>query len=202
MQTFQEYVIEEGKFGKLAAMGALAASSVFGTAPNTAAFGGFVDDWSDYYQTFGSSSKPALQAKAKENEARATAVLNAGYTVPADGKEAIAIAAAIFDGDDGHSAAELKDYLEKTGAVESGYRTKVQGNDGPARSYWQVEPKTAMSLVKNSHQYFGSKFHKAFGEDALKRLQDYDEKAWSDILETNDALGATMAAAKWISTSW
>ena len=198
MQTFQEYVIEEGKFGKLAAMGALAASSVFGT-PNTAAF---VDDWSDYYQTFGSSSKPALQAKAKENEARATAVLNAGYTVPADGKEAIAIAAAIFDGDDGHSAAELKDYLEKTGAVESGYRTKVQGNDGPARSYWQVEPKTAMSLVKNSHQYFGSKFHKAFGEDALKRLQDYDEKAWSDVLETNDALGATMAAAKWISTSW
>ena len=30
MQTFQEYVIEEGKLGKLAAMGALATSSLFG----------------------------------------------------------------------------------------------------------------------------------------------------------------------------
>ena len=186
-------LIEEGKLRNTVAIGALAASSVFGN---------FVDDWSDYYQTFGSSSKPALQAKAKENEARATAVLDAGYTVPADAKEAISIAAAIFGGDDGHSAAELKDYLEKTGAVESEYKTKVQYGGGPAKSYWQVEPETAMDLVKNSSAYFGSKFHKAFGKDALKRLQDYDEKAWSDILEKNDALGATMAAAKWISTSW
>ena len=193
MQTFKEYHIEEGKIGKALAMGALATSSVFGN---------FVQDWSDHYQTFGSSNKPALQAKAKENENRATAVLDAGYTVPADAKKAISIAAYIFGGDDGHSAAELKDYLEKTGAVESEYKTKVQYGGGPAKSYWQVEPETAMDLVKNSSAYFGSKFHKAFGNDALKRLQDYDEKAWSDILEKNDALGATMAAAKWISTSW
>jgi len=126
MQTFKDYYLEEGKLRNTVAMGALAASSVFGN---------FVDDWSDYYQTFGSSSKPALQAKAKENEARATAVLTAGYTVPADAKEAISIAAAIFGGDDGHSAAELKDYLEKTGAVESEYKTKVQYGGGPAKSY-------------------------------------------------------------------
>lgn len=194
MQTFQEYVIEEGKLGKALAIGSLAASSLLG--------GDFVKDWSDHYQTFGLSKDPAKIEKAKENEARAKAVLDAGYSVPSDAKKAISIAAYIFDGDDGHSAAELKDYLEKTGAVESGYRTKVQTGGGPARSYWQVEPKTAMSLVKHSSQYFGPKFHKAFGEDALKILQEYDEKAWSDILEKNDALGATMAAAKWLSTSW
>jgi len=59
MQTFNEYVIEEGKFGKMAAMGALAASS---------AFGNFVQDWSKHYQT---SLDPA-------KEARATAVLKIG----------------------------------------------------------------------------------------------------------------------------
>jgi len=183
MQTFKEYYIEEGKLGKALAMGALATSSLFGD---------FVQDWSKYYQT---SNDP-------QKEARATRVLKADIEAPADAKTAIQVAAKIFAGDEGHTEQEFIDVLTKTGAVESGYRTRVQSGGGPARSYWQVEPKTAMSLVKNSHQYFGSKFHKAFGKDALNRLQDYDEKAWSDILEKNDALGATMAAAKWLSTSW
>jgi len=187
MQPFEQYykqqMIEEGKLGKLAAMGALATSSLFGD---------FVQDWSKYYQT---SNDP-------KKEARATAVLKADIKTPADAKLAIRIAAKIFAGDEGHTEQEFIDVLEKTGAVESGYRTKVQTGGGPARSFWQVEPKTAMSLVKHSPQYFGPKFHKAFGENALKRLQEYDEKAWSDILEKNDALGATMAAAKWLSTSW
>lgn len=187
MQSFEEYfsqrMIEEGKLGKLAAMSALATSSLFGD---------FVQDWSKYYQT---SNDP-------QKEERATAVLKADISTPADAMKSIQIAAYIFAGDEGHSKQEFIDTLEKTGAVESGYRTKVQVGGGPARSYWQVEPRTAMSLVKNSPQYFGPKFRKVFGDDALKILQQYDEKDWSDILEKNDALGATMAAAKWLSTSW
>ena len=183
MQTFNEYVIEEGKFGKMAAMGALAASS---------AFGNFVQDWSKHYQT---SQDPA-------KEARATAVLKQGFKVPQDAMKSIKVASYIFDGDDGHGAAEIKDYLEKTGAVESGYQTKVQIGGGPARSYWQVEPKTAMDLVKNSSAYFGPKFKKAFGENALVYLQGLNEKQMSDILLKNDALAATMAAAVWIRSSW
>jgi hypothetical protein len=183
MQTFKEFHIKEGKLGKALAMGALATQSLLGN---------FVNDWSQYYQT---SNDP-------QKESRATAVLKADIATPADAKIAIQVAARIFAGDEGHSEREFIDILTKTGAVESGYRTKVQSGGGPARSYWQVEPKTAMSLVKNSHQYFGTKFHKAFGKDALNILQDYDEKAWSDILEKNDELGATMAAAKWLSTSW
>tara|TARA_X000001382_G_scaffold106393_1_gene81767 strand:+ start:57 stop:239 length:183 start_codon:yes stop_codon:yes gene_type:complete len=60
MQTFKEYVIEEGKLGKALAIGSLAASS---------AFGDFVQDWSKHYQTDGSSNEPAKIEKAKKNEA-------------------------------------------------------------------------------------------------------------------------------------
>ena len=97
---------------------------------------------------------------------------------------------------------EIKDYLEKTGAVESGYRTKTQMGGGPARSYWQVEPATAMDLVKNSSAYFGPKFRKIFGEDALKTLQGLNEQQMADLLLKNDTLAATMAAAVWIRSSW
>jgi hypothetical protein len=187
MQTFEEYyneqVLEEGKFGKLAAIGALATST---------AFGGFVKDWSKNYQT---SQDPA-------KEERAAKVLQAGFNVPTDAAKPIQTASYIFDGDDGHSAAEIKDYLEKTGAVESGYRTKIQIGGGPARSYWQVEPKTAMDLVKNSSAYFGPKFRQIFGEDALKTLQSLNEQQMSDVLLKNDTLAATMAAAVWIRSSW
>lgn len=193
MQTFQEYVIEEGKLGKLAAMGALAASS---------AFGNFVKDWSDHYQTFGLSKDPAKIEKAKENEVRATAVLNKGFTVPQDAKDAIEVASYIFAGDEGKSASLLKDYLEKTGAVESEYITKVQYGGGPARSYWQVEPKTAMDLVKNSSAYFGKKFHQRFGEDSLKYLQGLDEEQMADLLLKRDDLAASFAAAKWLASTW
>ena len=183
MQTFEEYIIEEGKLGKALAIGSLAASS---------AFCNFVQDWSKNYQT---SQDP-------KKEARAEAVLKAGFKVPPEAIKPINTASFIFDGDDGHSAAEIKDYLEKTGAVESGYRTKTQMGGGPARSYWQVEPKTAMDLVKNSSAYFGPKFRKIFGEDALKTLQGLNEQQMSDLLLKNDTLAATMAAAVWIRSSW
>ena len=189
----RDFYILEGKLKNLLATGALVASS---------AFGDFVQDWSKFYQTDGSSNDPAKIEKAKKNEARATAVLDAGFSVPFDAKKAISVAASIFDGDDGHNAAEIEDYLEKTGAVESGYRTKVQSGDGPARSYWQVEPKTAMDLVKNSSAYFGPKFKKTFGEDALKILQGYNEQQMADLLLKNDTLAASMAAAKWIASPW
>lgn len=188
MQTFEDYykdrIIEEGKLGKLAAIGAMAASSAFGN--------NFPQDWSKHYQT---SQDPAKEKRAAE-------VIQAGFEVPADAQKSIKVAAYIFDGDDGHSAKELTDYLEKTGAVESGYSTKIQIGGGPARSYWQVEPKTAMDLVKNSSAYFGPKFKKAFGENALEYLQGLNEQQMSDLLLKNDALAATMAAAVWIRSSW
>jgi hypothetical protein len=183
MLSFNDFYLQENKLRKALAVGAMAASS---------AFGNFVDDWSKYYQT---SNDPA-------KEARAAAVINANIPVPEDAKKAIDTAVYIFQGDKGKTAAQLADYLEKTGAVESGYRTKVQRGGGPARSYWQVEPETAMDLVKNSSPLFGPKFRSIFGEDALKIIQQWDKQQWSRALEESNELGAVMAAAKWLTTPW
>jgi hypothetical protein len=181
--TFKEYYLQEGRFGKYMALGALATNTMFGN---------FVDDWSRYYQT----------SRDPEKEARAERVLRNNFTVPEDAREAIEIAVYIFEGDEGHSAEEFREYLEKTGAVESDYATKVQKGGGPARSYWQVEPRTAKSLVKHSSAYFGPKFHRIFGEGALELLQSLNEKQWSELLERDTVLAATMAAAKWLETEW
>lgn len=154
--------------------------------------GGFVDDWSKNYQT---SNDPAKERRAQQ-------VIDSNYTIPADAERAIQIAASIFAGDEGKTHEQLIKYLRHTGAVESGYRTKVQSDGGPARSYWQVEPKTAIDLVKNSSAYFGPKFHQYFGKNALKQAQSFDEQKWTEGLEQHPELGATMAAAKWLASRW
>lgn len=182
MKTFAEYY-NENAITKALGFGALAASSLHADFPK---------DWSQHYQT---SNNP-------EKEARARQVISTDYQVPQDAQRAIEIAANIFAGDEGKSKQKLIEYLRHTGAVESGYRTKVQSGGGPARSYWQVEPKTAMDLVKNSSAYFGPKFHQYFGKNALKQAQSFDEQKWSEGLERHPELGATMAAAKWLASRW
>ena len=162
---------------------ALAAGSVYGD---------FAKDWSKHYQTSNDQNK----------ETRARKITNSKYTVPPEAERAIQVAASIFAGDEGKTHQQLVEYLRHTGAVESGYRTKVQRGGGPARSYWQVEPATAMDLVKNSAPLFGKKFHARFGKNALKQAQTFDAKKWSVGLEKFDELGATMAAAKWIASGW
>lgn len=183
MITFKQYLIKESKLGSILSAGALAASSLYGD---------FAKDWSKNYQT---SNNP-------EKEARANQVISKGYNVPSDAQRAIRIAADIFDGDEGKTRAKIVEYLRHTGAVESGYNTRVQSGGGPARSYWQVEPRTAMDLVKNSSVFFGRKFHAHFGENALRNAQTWDEKKWSIGLERYPELGAVMAAAKWLASSW
>ena len=61
-------------------------------------------------------------------------------------------------------------YLQHTGAVESLYKTKVQYGGGPARSYWQVEPKTAMDVVKNSSAFFGKKVSRKIRSKCVKEV--------------------------------
>lgn len=183
MITFKQYCVEEGRLGSIAAGAALAASS---------AYGDFVKDWSKHYQT---SQDPNKELRARQ-------VVDSNYTVPEPAEKAIQAAAYMFAGDEGKTHEQLVEYLRKTGAVESGYRTKVQSGGGPARSYWQVEPATAMDLVKNSAPYFGKKFHARYGQGALVKLQKLDQNQWSQVLEKYDELGAVMAAAKWIASRW
>lgn len=184
MQTFKQYyVLREGRFSNMLGAGMLAATSMYGD---------FAKDWSKHYQT---SDNP-------DKEARARQVINKDYTVPADAERAINIAADIFAGDENKTKEQIIQYLRHTGAVESGYRTKIQAGGGPARGYWQVEPTTAMDLVKNSAPLFGKKFHKYFGKDALKQAQTFNRQKWTIGLEKYNELAATMAAAKWIASRW
>lgn len=183
MITFKQYCINEGRFGNMMGAAALAANTMYGD---------FASDWSKHYQTSNDQNK----------ETRARSIANSKYTIPPEAERAIQVAASIFAGDEGKTHQQIVEYLRHTGAVESGYRTKVQYGGGPARSYWQVEPATAMDLVKNSAPLFGKKFHAKFGKNALKQAQTFDIKKWATGLEKFDELGATMAAAKWIASGW
>lgn len=183
MQTFEEYFNENWK--ARAMMGA--ASLLPGAAKAD-----FATDWGKHYQTSNDQKKIA----------RARAVADVDMNIPADAKQAIETAVYIFQGDEGKSAQLLRDYLFKTGKVESHYKHVRQVGGGPARSYWQVEPATAMSLVKHSYKLFGPKFEKKFGPNALETVQKWDDHKWSVALEKLPHLGATMAAATWIASSW
>lgn len=183
MITFKQYCINEGKFGSMMGAASMAAGSLYGD---------FAGDWSKHYQTSNNTDK----------ESRARKVIDQGYVVPREAELAIRVAASIFEGDEGKTKQQIIEYLRHTGAVESGYRVKVQQGGGPARSYWQVEPRTAMDLVKNSSAYFGKKFHARYGKNALKKLQGLDESQWSQVLEKYDELGAVMAGAKWLASRW
>ncbi|MEL0238126.1 MAG: hypothetical protein VW946_01525 [Gammaproteobacteria bacterium] len=147
------------------------------------------NDWTTLYQT---SNDPK---KTK----RALRVLNKNYIVPEEAKKSIAIAAKVFEGDKGLSQVDLIRYGNAIGQIESEYKTKVQIGGGPARSYWQVEPKTALDLLNNSSKIFGSNFESAMSKykinnmSAVKYLAGLSEEQMSSMLETDSDLAAIMA---------
>jgi hypothetical protein len=100
----------------------------------------------------------------------------------------------------------LKKILIRTGSVETGFslEQKKQRGGGPGRSYWQVEPETALSLLRDSKDLFGSKFEKRFSKykksgmtarEFLASLEGAGEM--SEILLKDGDLAATLAMAKW-----
>ena len=148
-----------------------------------------VNNWGTFYQT---TNDP------KKNK-RALKVLNKDYTVPEEAKKSIAIAAKIFEGDKDLSQTQLIQYGNAIGQIESEYKTKIQKGGGPARSYWQVEPKTALDLLNNSSAIFGTKFESALSKykvnnmSAVKYLASLSEEQMSSLLETDSDLAAIMA---------
>ncbi len=156
----------------------------------------FVTNWGKYYQTDDSL--------IKNTQARFRLAQN--YTVPNEALESIDIAASIFDTDKGYSAVDITEFLSKIGQIESKYETKVQKDGGVARSYWQVEPKTARDLMTNSRAWFGEKFEETFKDaswnkgNAKDSLKDLSLKQWSNLLLEDSDLAATLAAGKIITT--
>ena len=155
-----------------------------------------VNDWGTLYQT---TNDP------KKNK-RALKVISKNYKVPNEAVKAIDAASTVFEGDKNLSKKELIEYGNAIGQIESGYKTKVQIGGGPARSYWQVEPKTALDLLNNSSAIFGKKFEELFsgkskykyssdGQSAVKYLSSLSEEKMSILLKRDDTLAAVMALA-------
>lgn len=155
----------------------------------------FVQDWSTNYQT----------DKDPVKERRALASLEGEWELPEDAKGPLDTASMIFEGDSGFTKDELYKYGANTGQIESGYKTRVQKGGGPARSYWQVEPTTALDLLTNSSNLFGPKFEEMFADkygsenmSAREGLSLMSEDEMSKLLEEDDALGATFSLGTYV----
>jgi hypothetical protein len=171
--------------------------------------------WSKYYQT-GGKNKSNLK---KESNALSKLILP--YTVPKDALNSINKVSNIFENQkitDGRLSKEIiVDYLSKIGQIETQYDPKKIKQSGNyieetkflARSYWQVEPRSARSLIQenfnitkqNKEPLFGPKFEKTFrksypkGNSVLQYLSTLSEKQLVPILENDMDLAATFAAA-------
>jgi len=77
----------------------------------------------------------------------------------------------------------------ETGLVESGYKYIRQLGDGPARSFWQVEPATAVDNLVHYLKHRSPLMHKCAEVSLvdLKHWQNFSEPLWSEILEKNIA---------------
>lgn len=156
----------------------------------------FANQWGDNYH-----------GKADDDKReRAFEVLQSDFTVPGEAIDSINKSAFIFDGDMGFDSETIKENMTKIGAIESNYTTKVQADEGPARSYWQVEPATAKSLLNNSSALFGPKFNEVFAQyaegdkTASEVLAGKSLTDLQTLIENDSDLGAAFATAKMITT--
>nr|BAR39671.1 lysozyme-like protein [uncultured Mediterranean phage uvMED] len=146
-----------------------------------------VNTWGTTYQTTNNPKKNARALKA----------ISDTYNIPTEAQNSIQSIVPIFVGDKGFTSQELTELANAIGQIESGYKTKVQIGGGPARSYWQVEPTTALDLLNNSSAIFGPKFENFFsikyGTNAVKFLASKSKKEMSQLLESDSDLAVAMA---------
>ena len=92
---------------------------------------------------------------------------------------------------DKYSSPEAVELVLATGIVESRYEYIRQMGDGPARSFWQVEPASAVDNLAHYLVQRGSLMQKCAEASLvdLKHWQNYDERVWANILEKNIAAG-------------
>ena len=86
-----------------------------------------------------------------------------------------------------------------TGIVESRYKFLRQLKDGPARSYWQVEPATCVDNLVHYLKHRKSLIVRCAEASRVdsKYWQVYDEDIWGDILEKNIAAGIVHCRLKY-----
>ena len=86
-----------------------------------------------------------------------------------------------------------------TGIVESRYEYIRQIGDGPARSFWQVEPATCVDNLAHYLKHRPELMKKCATASSVdvKHWQNFDEKVWADILEKNIASGIVHCRIKY-----
>ena len=175
-----------------------------------------VDQWSNKYQTEGSM--------IKRLKANTDLILGSNNAIPTDAAKQIDLVASAFDGDNNFSKDQITEILGAIGFIESdGYKYKKQGlkriddGEGVARSYWQVEPSTAESILDQNlnvmkgggSPFLGANFEKLFRSKyadqigsgtALEYFAKLNRKELSDLLLKDGLFAASMAAHKVITT--
>lgn len=92
-----------------------------------------------------------------------------------------------FELGDKYASPEAVQLVLETGLVESKYKWIRQLGDGPARSFWQIEPATAVDNLAHYIKHRFDLMHKCAEVSMvdLKHWQNYSEPLWEDILEKN-----------------
>ena len=167
-----------------------------------------VDQWKKNYQS---------KNKTIEGLSANIRLLLGTNDMPQEAADQINQVANAFDGDRGFNRNQIAEMLSAIGFIESKYETKVQRKGGPARSYWQVEPKTAADMLKqnlsamktgrnplmgqNFENLFKSKYSEAIGNrTALEYFASLNEKQLQQLLLEDGLFAAAMAAHKVVST--
>tara|TARA_R100001086_G_scaffold3970_1_gene2720 strand:+ start:626 stop:2401 length:1776 start_codon:yes stop_codon:yes gene_type:complete len=166
--------------------------------------GYLINQWSRNYQSEGN---------AKDKRRALNDLMFRSFDLPEDAANDVNVVSSIFDGDNNFSKNQITEILSAIGFIESKYKTKIQAGDGPARSYWQVEPATAKSILTQNinamkagkKQFLGPNFEKLFknkyknaigNRTALEYFASLSENQLQNLLLKDGAFAATMAAHK------
>ena len=166
--------------------------------------GYLVNQWSKNYQG---------EDKFKDKARAVSELTFKSFDVPEEALAEISQVANVFSGQNNFSEDNIVEMLSAIGYIESKYQTKVQKDGGPARSYWQVEPKTAKDILKQNLQannpILGQKFEDLFkskyadqigNRTALQYFASLNTKQLSKLLEQDGLFAATMAGFKVVTT--
>ena len=100
---------------------------------------------------------------------------------------------------DKYASKDAVELVLATGIVESRYEYIRQMGDGPARSFWQVEPASAVDNCQHYLKYRSSLMKNCAKASLVdtKYWQMYEEEIWAEILEKNISAGIVHCRLKY-----
>jgi hypothetical protein len=177
-----------------------------------------INQWSKKYKTetkvVDGKIVPMTESEIRNQKNRVNRdLLFRSVKIPEEAESQITQVAEVFAGQNNFTEDNIMEMLGAVGFFESKYQTKIQKNKGPARSYWQIEPKTAKDILKQNMQasnpILGQKFNDLFKDKyadqignstALEYFASLNDKQLSNLLENDGLFAAAMAGFKVVTT--